>query len=193
MATDTLSDDEMREAVASLTDAELLKLEKMANWLASGRTIPSDDLFQEAICRSLEGIRRCPRGVPLVLFVTNVMRSIVSAHYKAAKIDPIDLAAPGAAVSDNEGEEDLLADVADQAPSPEQLLIDEDAAIKLKVALHRLFENDTDAELVLLDIFAGLTAEETREDLQLDEKQYATIRRRIRRRIDEHYPEGWKS
>lgn len=193
MTNEMLSCDEMRQAIAALSEAELLKLERIAKWLSAGRSITADDLLQEAVCRALEGIRNCPRDVAVVRFLANAMKSLVSAHGKAAMIDPIALATPVATLDDDGDEKDALTDVADRAPSPEQQLVEEDAAEKMKVALHRLFEDDAEAELVLLDIFAGLTAEETRADLNLDETTYATIRRRIRRRINQRYPEGWKS
>jgi RNA polymerase sigma-70 factor (ECF subfamily) len=183
----------MRQAIAALSDVDLLKLERAAVWLTSRRSMSPDDLLQEAICRSLEGARRCPRGVRLVAFVTNAMRSILSSHQKATLVDPIELAAPVSAISEGEDEFDPLANIRDSAPNPEQQLLAEDEANQIKAALHRLFDDDPEAELVLLDIFAGLTAEETRADLQLGETEYATIRRRIRRRINLRYPEGWKS
>jgi DNA-directed RNA polymerase specialized sigma24 family protein len=121
------------------------------------------------------------------------MRSILSSHQKATAGDPIELATPVSALGEEDGEVDPLANIRDSAPTPEQLLLAEDEANQMKAALHSLFDDDPDAELVLLDIFAGLTAGETRADLQLGETEYATIRRRIRRRINQHYPEGWKS
>lgn len=193
MTDDTLTEDEMRLAVAALSDVDLLKLERAAVWLTSRRSISPDDLLQEAICRSLEGARRCPRGVRLVAFVINAMRSILSSHQKASAGDPIELATPVSALSEGDDEIDPLANIRDSAPTPEQQLLAEDEANQMKAALHRLFDDDPVAELVLLDIFAGLTAEEARADLQLDETEYATIRRRIRRRINQRYPEGWIS
>lgn len=193
MTDDTLTEDEMRQAIAALSDVDLLKLERAAAWLTSRRSLSPDDLLQEAICRSLEGARRCPRGVRLVAFVTNAMRSILSSHQKATVVDPIELAAPVSALGEGEDEVDPLANIRDSAPTPEQQLLAEDEANQMKAALRRLFDDDPEAELVLLDIFAGLTAEETRADLQLGETEYATIRRRIRRRINLRYPEGWKS
>lgn len=190
---DTLTEDEMRLAVAALSDVDLLKLERAAVWLTSRRSISPDDLLQEAICRSLEGARRCPRGVRLVAFVINAMRSILSSHQKASAGDPIELATPVSALSEGDDEIDPLANIRDSAPTPEQQLLAEDEANQMKAGLHRLFDDDPVAELVLLDIFAGLTAEEARADLQLDETEYATIRRRIRRRINQRYPEGWIS
>jgi len=190
---DTLTEEEMRQAIAALSDVDLLKLERAAVWLASRRSISADDLMQEAICRSLEGARRCPRGVRLVAFVINVMRSILSSHQKARAGDPVELATPVSALREGDDEVDPLANIRDSDPSPEQRLLAKDEANQMKAALHRLFDDDPEAELVLLDIFSGLTAEETRTDLQLAETEYATIRRRIRRRINQHYPEGWKS
>lgn len=193
MTDDTLAEDEMRQAIASLSDIDLLRLERAAVWLTSRRSMSPDDLLQEAICRSLEGARRCPRGVRLVAFVINAMRSILSSHIKASAGDPIELATPVSALSEGDDGIDSVVDIRDRAPTPEQQLLAEDEANKMKAALLRLFDNDPEAELVLLDIFAGLTAEETRADLQLGETEYATIRRRIRRRINQRYPDGWKS
>lgn len=193
MTDDTLSNEEMRQAIVALSDVELLKLERAAVWMASRRSISADDLLQEAICRAIEGVRRCPKTVRMTAFLVNVMRSILSAHRKAASTDPVELAASVSALSEAEDEIDPFDEIEDRGRSPEQHLLAEGEVNQMKAALHSLFADDTEAELVLLNIFAGLTAEEIRKDLQLDETQYATIRRKMRRRINQHYPEGWKS
>lgn len=192
MTDDTFTESEMRQALSALTDVDLLKLERAAVWLTSRRSISPDDLMQEAICRALEGVRRCPRGVRVVAFLINAMRSIRSSHQKATTHDPIELAIPVYSPDEERDEIDPLTNIQDQAPNPEEKLVAEGQANQMKAALLGLFDDDPEAELVLLDIFAGLSAEETRSDLQLDETSYATIRRRIRRRINQRYPEGWK-
>ncbi len=55
-----------------------------------------------------------------------------------------------------------------------------------------LFDEDEDALKVLLGLFDTQSAEEVRETWGMDEKAFATIRRRIRRKIDKAFPGGWQ-
>jgi RNA polymerase sigma-70 factor (ECF subfamily) len=55
-----------------------------------------------------------------------------------------------------------------------------------------LFPDDQQARDLLDGIMEGYEGEELRALTDLDEISFASKRRLIRRRIDKHYPKGWK-
>ena len=185
---DVLSADEISAALDNLPDGALARLERIARWLALNRSISADDLLQEAVLRALEGVRKCPRTVSVMAFLVGVMRSIVSASTKAVRTDPLALQ-PDVPTDE---EYDLFAHVKAKGRDPLQQLIAREDVDRMLAELVDLFHDDPPAELVLLGVCQEMGPEEICADLELDETGYATIRRRIRRRIDKRYPNGWE-
>lgn len=66
----------------------------------------------------------------------------------------------------------------------------EDAEARLK-AIEAIFSDDDDAQLVLMGDLDGLEAHEVRAAGGWNEQEYATVRRRIRRKISAAFPKGW--
>jgi hypothetical protein len=135
----------------------------------------------------LEGGRKCPAHVDVVKFLAEAMRSI--ADGEAEKIENQVALTPIAQLGDEQ----------DGAVDPEEPRLNaEDAAIGTQnvAAIHdamlALFNDDSQARDVVEGIMEGFSADELRELTGLDETSYASKRRRIRRTIDKHYPEGWK-
>lgn len=68
---------EFAAAIRALQPSELLRLHEKANHRARGSGMEGDDLFQEAIVRTLkEDGRKCPSDVPVPVYLDNAMRSI---------------------------------------------------------------------------------------------------------------------
>jgi hypothetical protein len=67
---------EILAAVKALGDGEKTSLAKIARLYATKTPYDGADLLQEAICRLLSGERAWPRGVPAVLLLGGVIRSI---------------------------------------------------------------------------------------------------------------------
>jgi DNA-directed RNA polymerase specialized sigma24 family protein len=93
-------------AIRTLSDVDLLRLKAIARAWARG--LPDGlgwaDVLNEAIARVLDGSRRWPPGVPLLAFLSGVMRSICDDYWRRARRDLgllvrfedfVDLAAPG--------------------------------------------------------------------------------------------------
>ncbi|MDP1644420.1 MAG: hypothetical protein Q8L71_02810 [Thiobacillus sp.] len=180
---------EMTVAIESLCDADMLKLRKIAARYAFGRPFSFDELLQEAFCRVIDGARNCPRDVSLVKFLANVMRSITSSWVKESRTQPVHLA-----VESNEDPDlDPMLNSADTTRTPAEVVADHQEALKIANEVMALFDDDPQAQLVLEGNMGELTAEEIRELLEIDKTAYATIKKRIRRRIDQHYPDGRKS
>ncbi len=182
-----LTDGELRAALEALSEVDLIRLKKAATRLAGGTSFAPDDLIHEAVRAVLEGRRNCPAGVCFATFLASAMRSIVSAARKAAKIDPLARPEPG---DDEDGDGAHM--IPDSARTPEETVIAADEHQKRLAALDDLFADDDQAMFVLMGDLDGVPPEEVREMGGLDETSWNTVRRRIRRKIEKAYPEGWR-
>jgi hypothetical protein len=71
------------EFIAALRALSLVRLKEKANFRALGSGMEGDDLFQEAILRTLEEDgRKCPSDVPVHVYLDNAMRSIADGERK---------------------------------------------------------------------------------------------------------------
>jgi hypothetical protein len=141
--------------------------------------------LQEAISRALDGSRSCPRSVAIVVFLKNAMRSIASSERDSAQLRPRfkPLSEPAVATAASQT-------AATSRTAEEMLMAREDYEGRLK-ALEEIFDDDEEAEMVILGELEGLDASGIRELTGLSLHEYATVRRRIRRRIDAKYPRGF--
>ena len=186
MAKDVLTAEEVAQAIGELTKAELNRLSRIAGHYAVGVGVEAQDVVNEAARRALDGTRACPRGVSLVTFLVNTMRSIAHAERIKLKEAPVNVSLSSPAEEDG-----ATPDAADGARGAEDLLVaKEDAAARL-AALDGLFAGDDDAQLVVMGLLDDLTADEIRSLGEWDEQGYATVRRRMRRKIERRYPQGW--
>ena len=88
---EVLSVDEFKESLGLFSEAEWIKLGKSAEYLCWGLGIEGPDLLHATICKALEGKRKCPRCVPIEVFVYRAMESLVSAYLKKRPHDPLQL------------------------------------------------------------------------------------------------------
>jgi len=72
----TLSRPEVVQAIQALEDGDKTILAKIARLYARKTPYDHADLLQEALCRVLSGERKWPKGVPPILFLGGVIRSI---------------------------------------------------------------------------------------------------------------------
>lgn len=115
------------------------------------------------------------------------MKSIASAERCAAAIrpTPTSLSATG-----TDGEALQVAAVSRTAE--EVWIAREDYAGRL-AALEALFNDDEEAQMLIMADMDGLTGEAIRELTNWDDRKLATIRRRVRRRIDGLFPRGFSA
>lgn len=180
--------DEIAAAISAFTDAQRIRLRKVAEkyaWLYPSETY--EDLLSEAIGRALAGIRQCPTDVDVVRFLAEVMRSV--ADGEASKLENqvklIPVLQPGDPVSD-------AVDPIDSEMNAEEKMVAADTAEVFRQAMLGLFPDDPQARDLLDGIMEGYEGEELRALTDLDETGFASKRRLIRRRIDKNFPEGWK-
>jgi DNA-directed RNA polymerase specialized sigma24 family protein len=182
---DALSTDELREAFR-LTPVERARLIMAARSLISGTDYRPEDLVSEAIVRALDGTRSCPRSVAPTTFLFNAMKSIASAAWEARSLRP-------RIVSMDEPEAGKVVEVVrDPSGSIEDRLVAREDTSRRVEALMELFKEDQDALCVVMGDLDDLEAEEIRGVCGLDEKAYHTVRRRIRRKIEREFPQGWQ-
>jgi DNA-directed RNA polymerase specialized sigma24 family protein len=179
-----LSRENIIEAVRSLSAADWVRLKKVAFRYARP-SISAEDLLQEAFARALDG-RTCPAHIDVVRFLAEAMRSI--AHGEQEKVAHR-LMLVSAQSGDGTAEAMRLPD---PAPSVEDWLIDAECAERVRTEILSLFDDDPAAKDIIEGIMEDLTAEEIRELTDLDKTAYDSKRKLIRRRINKHYPKGWK-
>jgi RNA polymerase sigma-70 factor (ECF subfamily) len=164
-------------AIHALSDTDLVRLKALARLWSRG--LPGGlgwaDILNEAIVRVLDGSRPWPRRVPLLAFLSGVMRSICDDQWRKARRELLvrngDGCAPGAP-----GEE------AAAAPDPERTL----AAAQALAEVDRLFAGDPCALKVIAGLAEGLTPGEIRRMYGMTEPEYDTTRKRMRRKLLRH-------
>ncbi|PZO03574.1 MAG: hypothetical protein DCF28_07150 [Alphaproteobacteria bacterium] len=188
MAAATLNIDQARDAVAALTAADLHRLQRAGAIYGVSIGVDGMDLVNEAISRALGGVRACPTDVPFVVFLRNAMRSIASSERARMKEEPMLESMTG-------GPDRPLTAVDRTAPGrsgEESLLAREDTDARLK-ALETLFADDEDAQLVLMGDLDEMSAADIRAMNKWSEQAYASVRRRMRRKLSAAYPNGWSN
>jgi len=125
-------------------------------------------VLNEAIARSLDGSRRWPPDVPLLAFLSGVMRSICDEHWRRVRRDHAWL------VGTQEGGGALAA-----PDDPERVL----AAAQALGTINGLFADDPAALKIIAGLAEGMTATEIRLHYDMTEREYDSTRKRMRRAL----------
>ena len=151
-------------ALAALSDDDLLRLRALARLRARGLPggVAWSDLLHEAVLRALEGTRRWPPGVPLLVFLAGIMRSLCNEQWRRRRRE-----GPSPQLEDA-----ATATLAGTAPDadPERAY----AAAEALAAVDRLFASDTVALKVIAGLTNGLGAEEIQRLYGLGAVEYDT-------------------
>jgi DNA-directed RNA polymerase specialized sigma24 family protein len=162
-------------AIAAMSDTDLVRLAALARLWSRG--LPDElgwtDILNEAIVRVLDGSRPWPRHVPLLAFLSGVMRSICDDHWRRARRE---------ALRRHGDVADLDPIIGDGAPDPERML----AAAQALAAINRLFAADKQALQVIAGLSEGLTAAEICRRYGFEQRDYDTTRKRMRRKLMRH-------
>src|SRR5262245_61387599 len=170
-----LSTDEFIGTLEALSPHDKLKLDAIEGIRRRGTGFGERELLHEAICRTLLGERNCPRDVPIIAFMVETMRSIAG-HDRKRRLGSVGgHAEPG---DEGKGPE---REPATASPSPEDELLrkEETAAVQ---AIFGEFDDDSDAQLVLLGWQDELRGAALREATGLNQGQLDYAIRRIRTR-----------
>jgi RNA polymerase sigma-70 factor (ECF subfamily) len=161
---------DVARAIRSLSDADLARLKALARLWTRG--LPGhlgwSDVLHEAIARALDGSRKWPAGVPILAFLSGVMRSICVDQWRREQRESLLLVRDGAATAGD-----------DAARDPERML----AAAQSLAAINRLFAGDPAALKIIAGLAEGLTPAEICARYAMSEREYDTTRRRMRRAL----------
>ncbi|MEQ1519031.1 MAG: hypothetical protein ABL931_21335 [Usitatibacteraceae bacterium] len=181
---ETVSTAELVAALGALGPADLARLNMLAKVRA--RYCPGldwRDLLHDAVDRALDGSRSWPRGLPLLFFLRETMRSLAS-EYRRKYVDGLirnECDLPAAA----DGQSPLLS-VVSESPGIEQDL----SARQTLASILKMFDGD-DQALIILDAMArDASPDEIQRAGHMSPTQYASAQKRIRRGLARAYPEG---
>ena len=178
---DVLSVDEFKGNLGSLTEVQWIKLGKTADYLCWGLAIQGQDILNLAFCKILEGKRKCPRDLPVVIFIRGVMASLVSAYLKKRKHDPLQLTV-------NISEEDDSLDINDlqsTSETPEEILLAKQTIEEIDRAI------EGNEVMVIMAQLDGYSSQQIQETVGLTPTQYASTLRAIRRKLDKLANKGF--
>ncbi len=135
----------------------------------------ASDLLQEALVRALGGERRCRRGVPLLVFLGGIMKSLASQAVESWKEGHRHVQAT----------DDFFRAKAADEPSPEHVVISkiDDGAVVTKIRDE--IGDDYDLQLLLEGITDGMKGVQLEELIGIDAKALASLQRKFQRRIGE--------
>jgi DNA-directed RNA polymerase specialized sigma24 family protein len=178
-----LEHDELLAALDGLTPGDKIKLHAIEGTYLRGTGFARGGLFQEAVGRAILGDRHCPKRVSIVAFLAMTMKSIAShdreQRWKTLQVVPRH---GEASVAPSDCPADQL--------SPEDHLIEQQAVDAVK-QIHHLFEDDSEAQLVIMGWADGLRGRKLRDATGLDQDKLDYAAKRIRARMRKKYPNGW--
>ena len=180
-----LSPSESADELNRLSEADLRRLERIARLRTIGlNELDWRDLLHDAVTRLLDGSRHCPRGLSLVVFLRETMRSIVSDHWRRRSASPILLEAELPQAEDGE-RSGIVENAPDLTTNPER----EASAAETLTSIEEVFRNDPAAMFVIVGMVDGKSPNEIQEEANMNPTRYATTQRRIRRKLARAFPD----
>ncbi len=175
------SAEEIEQQIHNLSNIDLLRLQKIANKYTGNHELKADDLIQEAVCRILAGERKkWPVDLPILSFIAGIMKSI--AYDERRKRAPV-----------IRYDEDQLNSIkSEDAAIDEKLITEEEhkeVQEKFKV-LEKYLSDDEEVLLVIMHLSEEHTPSQIMADEKWEKRQYDTIRRRMRRKINKLQEKG---
>jgi hypothetical protein len=197
----------IEEAVAAihgLPDAYFLRLERWAAWkLAYNGVEEAGDVIADTFERFQAGTRRWPVGVSIQACFKNAVRSLIDEAWE--KHDRI-AARQHAPVTVDCEPADPFENVLDPIEGrPMQALTRADPLELIDSAdeqrrqnkivnhIESAFGTDEDVTALLIGLEQDLPAREIQQAFDLTETQYDSARKRLRRFLNKHYPNQWRS
>jgi RNA polymerase sigma-70 factor (ECF subfamily) len=165
---------DVARAIHALTTADLVRLKALARLWTPGlpEVLGWSDVLHEAIARALDGSRKWPPGVPILAFLSSVMRSICDDQWRRARRE-------GCLLARDDDLDAIDGDAQATAADPERAL----AAAQALGAVHGLFCADPAALKVIAGLADGLTPAEICRLYGMSGRDYDTTRRRMRRAL----------
>ncbi len=166
-------------AIEALSETDLARLKALAQLWSRG--LPEGfgwaDVLHEAIVRVLDGSRVWPFGVPILAFLSGVMRSICDDYWRRVRHEQRLLVS-----RDDQSRGGSLADPVDEVSDPERVAV----AVASLAEIFRLFAGDPIALKIIDGMANGLAAREICSAYGISALDYDTARRRMRRTLLRH-------
>lgn len=162
-----------------MSDADLLRLYKKARLYAVGTGMSERELVHEAIVRAAAGDRRCPADVSVVVFLGNAIRSIADAEREKRNREVNDASA--------DDDCDDTPAVAAAGAAAGDLTARHAESFQIVERLEAEFQDDEQAQAVIMGAAEGWTPAEIKQVGNMDDTQYATARRRVRRTFERKF------
>lgn len=180
---DCLNADEIIKAFKALSAEDKIKLAKIDAIRVNGTEFGHGELIQETLYRALLGHRKCPRGVPFMAFLVKTMQSLAfHAREERKRSCPL--------VQDTNTLHNINTDLDKAPPNPEEHLLTKQAEEQVQT-IYEIFNDDEEAQLVLLGWSEGHRGRDLRELTGLDQGALDYAAKRIRIKMKKLYPNGW--
>ncbi len=181
------TDEEVVAAIRSLTNADGVRLGKIARFRARGLAglglgLSADDLLQEAIKRTLGRTRRWRKKVPFVMHLSKTIRSI-SSHAPDELKGGVVVPAASTRIP-------TAGSTASRSSSRLGTRSAPLLSLNSSRRSRRSSQTTPEVALVLDGLASGMKGPEIQHDLQITETQYETIMTRLRRGVDRE--QGWR-
>lgn len=187
--------DQIEHAIEALSDADWMKLRKLASRRLWGTRLGDpDDLINETIGRLLRDKRHWPTGLLFIPWMDGAMKSVANGlrTLDSAKREVLAVDLLGEEESGRDPMEIFAAD----CETPLEAMLSEEARQEANAArakLDALFKDDQDVGWILMGIDEGLRGEEIQKIGGMEKTQYETARRRLRRGMERLFPARRKS
>lgn len=187
--------DEIRKAIESLNENDLLRLKTFAKFRIRGlgraaRGRSWQDLLQEVFSRALSGARSWnPKKVDFFGFLKGAVRSVSDGwlqEMSAAKTEEPLLVSQMSSGDDNGAGQSQIDLAASNTPLPGKNL-EADQSIE---TIRGLFATDTLILSIIDQMAEGKTGKEICNSLTLTAKEFSTATRRMRRTLNRMFPGG---
>ncbi|MGJ4940311.1 sigma-70 family RNA polymerase sigma factor [Bradyrhizobium sp. HKCCYLS1011] len=163
-------------AIQALSETDLVRLKALAQLWSRG--LPAGlswvDVLHEAIVRVLDGSRVWPLGVPILAFLSGVMRSICDDYWRRVRHEQRLLVS-----RDDHSQGGPAAEPVDELADPERVAV----AVAGLAEVFRLFAGDPVALKIIDGMANGLKAKDICGAYNISALDYDTARRRMRRRL----------
>lgn len=172
------------EALASLTDADWLRLEKVAQYqVYRYASINPQEVLNEAVLRVLSGDRKCRPGLEFLQFLRGAIRSIADEFRKKEKEA---IGAGEIAIESYAPDRRDYQDTADSSNPLESQLRDKE----LVERIWELFSDDEDVQALLFGAEEGMTGVEIQRKFNFTTNEYGAARKRLERKLASYLKEG---
>ena len=169
---------EITNLIRGLSPADILRLGQIAKKYVYRSLMDADEILSEAIVVTASGQRKVPRNVPFVAFLAETMKSIASNEVRKIrkKVTPIN----------DDPENDPILNIADKNIHIEYEIV----ANQEIERIYELFKNDEDITFLLMAKYDGLSPDEICEMGNWDRTKYNTVQKRLRRGLNQRFPNG---